>query len=444
MAIEAEKAPAILAVLLILILVNGAFVIAQARAGSQRDKRLEEHVAKGLDRARAALAAAREVQAQEEAARLVTALVLVALGLWGVPIVYRWLYALFSPLPEFAAATAAIAVAILGVVFVHLVLSQYVPERLARLPSSTRALSTIVLVFYRLAYPFWWLAHKAEAAISRIAEGRLPRPTAQQSLPGPAGVLALASRGRGLLGATQREILTAYFDYNERSLGEIMVPLRDVASVSSSMRIREARDAVRHFGFTRYPVYEGEPDHIIGFVHYRELVDGAEAMPRAPVTDVMHSTITLASRMPVSEALQAMQARGCQIAVVADEHGATMGIVTVEDILVELVLESPPQPREEPLPRSVEVAPGVFEVDGGLLVEEVEDLLDADVEHAGFETIGGYVFGRLGRKPKIGDTVNAGCLVIEVIEARGARIKRLRVQRSRGAPPPRLKATPKG
>ena len=194
---------------------------------------------------------------------------------------------------------------------------------------------------------------------------------------------------------------------------------------------------MRQFGFTRYPVYDGEHEHMIGVVHFRELIDAADISPRAPVSDVMHTAVTLSPRTAASEALQTMQTRGSHLAVVAAEKGTALGIITIEDLLGELLLDGPGQAGGGALPRSVEVAPGVFEIDGSLVVQEVEDLLDVDLHYAGLETIGGYVFGRLGRKPKVGDSVKADGVIFDVVDVHGARIRRLRAQRSREAPPPK-------
>lgn len=437
MAMEAGQAPLILAALVVLMVINAAVALAGARAECDRERRLEEHVSGGRTRAEAALLTGREIYAQHEAARFASALVTVLLGWWLVPLVYRPLHALVVGLaPPLAPALAGI-LALLAVLLVHLVFAVYLPLRLAQRVEAAGPLRSLALAVHRVASPFLWLGQKSAALLGTLAGGRLPDGDRQEALPGPAGLIALTSRGQGSLGATQRDILRAYFEYKERPVSEVMIPLRDVAALSASLRIREARDAVRQFGFTRYPVYDSEPDHIIGVVHYRELVDAAEATPRAPVTDVMHSTVTLTARTPVSEALQAMQSKGCQLAVVADERGGTMGIVTIEDLLIELVLEDAGATPGDARPRTVQVGAGVYEIDGSLVVEEVEDLMDVDLEHAGFETIGAYVFDRLGRKPKVGDSIKAGGLVLDVIDVRGARIRRLRVQRARGAPPPR-------
>ncbi|MFS8572836.1 MAG: hemolysin family protein [Clostridia bacterium] len=436
---EAGHAPVILTALLVLIVINAAFVAAKAGGALRRDKHLEELVARGLSRAEAALAAAREVQRLHEAANLVTTLVLALVGWWGVPLLYRSFSGLFDPLlPAPARAAAAGALAVLVAAGVHLVFVQILPERWAARFGPAPFLRGAVSVVHKLAQPFLWLVYRTAAGIGRLTGARRPGGEGLEMPPGSPGMIALASRGRGSLGATQREILQAYFDYRERPVEEVMIPLKDVASVASTMRIREVRDAVRHFGFTRYPVYDAEPDRIIGFVHFRELVEAAEVTPRAPVTDVMHSTVTVSSRAPVSEALQAMQSRGCPLAVVADERGATLGIVTVEDLLIELLAGDGRPPGQ--LPPSVEVAAGVYEVDAALPVEEVEDLLDVDLDHVGFETLGGFVSQRLGRKPKIGDAVRVSGLVFEVIGVRGARVTRIRVQRTRQAPRPWLAA----
>lgn len=440
MSLDAGQIPFRIAAILALFVLNAALAVAEAAAARLRDQRLEELVQAGVPRGEAALRSGRELGAQIETARLATTLTALVAGWLGLPLVYRPLERLLAPaLPGWLAVTLAALAGLVVVGLAHLVFAQLLPQRVGARGDTNRvrAFCRFALLVHRIGAPLAALAH---ALVSALA-GLLGVRRGPEDEPNPSsvelGLATLRSRSLGAHGATQREILKSYFSYKEKTVGELMVPRHNVAALPSSMRLHEAKDAARQFGFTRYPVYDKSDEYVIGVVHYRDIIDAADVAPRAPVSDVMHAAVSLSPRTPASEALQLMQARGSHLAVVTSEQGAAIGIVTVEDLLREMLLEgSSRKERPAPLPRSVEVAPGVFELDASLVVQEVEDLLDVDLHQAGFETIGGYVFGRLGRKPKVGDSVKVHGVVFDVIAVHGARIQRLRAQRSREAPPP--------
>lgn len=429
--------PFLIAAFLFLILVNGVCAIVETTASRSQKQRLDELIASGVDRAEAALRAGKELGAKIEATRVLTAMSTILLGWLGGPLVYQAILGSLIPAlaPRLARPLAAF-VALWVIVLIHLVLGQLVPQRLALAAfSSPGLLGRLTLRIHRILFPYIFLVHGLAAGLSKLGGRRLQAHEPELGR-GALELIALQSWSRGPYGATQREILKRYFAFEEKTVAELMIPRQDVAALPASMRMREARDAARQFGFTRYPVFDGDRQHMIGVVHFRDLIDAADVTPRAPVTDVMQTPVTVSPRTPASEALRAMRAGGSHLALVAEEHGEAVGIITVEDLLAELVLESSGDDRSKTSrPASVQLAPGLWELDSRLLVQEVEDLLDADLHHAGLQTIGNYVFGRLGRKPKLGDSVKADGVVFEVIAVHGARIRRLRAQRTREAPP---------
>lgn len=445
MSMAAAELPFLVAVLFLLVVASGICAAVEASASRSQQRRLEELIASGVDQADAALRAGKELGAKIEAARFVAAASAILLGWLGAPPLYRALSGALIPVVSQGLGQALSGVFALALLLLfQLVLGQLIPQRLATPAGSSppRFLEQLALWVYRLFSPLIVLTHALAQGLVAIMGGRRFGEKGELAH-GSLELIALRSWSKGPYGATQREILKRYFAFEEKTVGELMVPRQDVAALPSSMRMREAKDAARQFGFTRYPVFDGERQHVIGIVHLRDLIDAADATPRAPVTDAMQAAVTLSPRTPASEALRTMRAGGSHLAVVVDDHGEAVGIVTVEDILAELVLEGhegqrPPQS----LPSSVELAPGLWELDSQLLVQEVEDLLDVDLDDAGLQTIGSYVFSRLGRKPKPGDSVKVDGFIFEVIAVQGARVRRLRAQRTREAPPPEAPAAP--
>ncbi|HLS91624.1 MAG TPA: hemolysin family protein [Limnochordia bacterium] len=445
MSMAATELPFLAAVLFLLVVASGISAAVEASASRSQERRLEELIASGVDRAEAALRAGKELGAKIEAARFLGMVSAILLGWLGAPPLYQALSGVLAPVlsPALSRALSA-ALALVLLLLVQLVFGQLVPQRLMSQAESPapRFLEQLALWIGRLFSPVIVLTHALAQGLVMLLGGRRLGAKGEFTH-GSLELIALRSWSKGPYGATQREILKRYFAFEEKTVGELMVPRQDVAALPSSMRMREAKDAARQLGFTRYPVFDGERQRVIGIVHFRDLIDAADATPRAPVTDAMQAAVTLSTRTPASEALRAMRAGGSHLAVVVDDHGEAVGIVTVEDILAELVLEgSEGQGTSEALPPSVQLAPGLWELDSQLLVQEVEDLLDVDLDDAGLQTIGSYVFSRLGRKPKLGDSVKVDGFIFEVIAVHGARVRRLRVQRTREAPPSAAPAAP--
>ncbi len=269
-----------------------------------------------------------------------------------------------------------------------------------------------------LAGVLLWFSRSADAGNGQLSEDEL-------------NLLMLSSYRRGNVGGAQRDLINRVFGHKEDHVRDCLTPRSEMACISSAMRVGDALEVARQFGFTRFPVCEGGKDRVIGIVHYRDLIDAKETNARQPVTDVMRPTVCVAPDLPVSEALATMQQHRMHMAIVTDDSGSALGLVTMEDLLSNMVSE--PVPADDMSIRAI--GKGVYEFGGDLLVEEVEDALDIDFQNVGVESIGGYLFGKFGRKPKEGDSIKIAGIVFDVLEVRGARIRRLRAMRSREAVP---------
>ena len=394
-----------------------------ALAGTRR-KRLEKRLSSGKDRVKAVLETDREIRSGLLAARVGTALAHL-LGGWAAAGAVLAGGGGGSPGARAAfAVTAFLAAGLFMAVFGQLLPRNLVKEQGPFSNAAARALAAVV---WPVAAAAGWITE----ALLRIfrRRGRQDGELKEDE----ANLLLLSSYRMGEAGAAQRELIGRVFGFAEDTLRDAMTPRSDVACVSSTMRVREALDVVRHLGFTRYPVCEGGKDRVIGVVHFRDLIEAADAGGRRPVTDVMRPALSLDADLPLSEALAAMRRHRAHMAVVVDESGDALGIATVDDILTRMVSE----PQAEAFPRGEvrEAAKGVYEFGGDLLVEDVEDALDVDLEHAGVATIGGYIAEKFGRRPKVGDSIKISGFVFDVMEMRGPRIASLRAQRSKEVAP---------
>ena len=224
-----------------------------------------------------------------------------------------------------------------------------------------------------------------------------------------------------------RELLQSIVDFTETVVKEVMTPRPDIVAIRVDATLGDLRTLFREEQYSRIPVYRDNLDNIVGIVFVKDLV----ALPptaEPPMTTLMRSAYFVPESKRVSELLKDMQRRQAQLAVVVDEYGGTAGLVTVEDLLEEIVGEI----RDEYDVESETVTDeggGVFVFSGKVNVEEVRDRLGTEIEREGFETLGGYLLSQLGRMPYVGETFEIDELGFEVLEVERRRITKVRVHR---------------
>ena len=228
-----------------------------------------------------------------------------------------------------------------------------------------------------------------------------------------------------------RELLQSIVDFTETVVREVMTPRPDIVAVRADATLNDLRSLFREEQYSRIPVYRNNLDNILGIVFVKDLVAlPPEAEP--PMTTLMRSAFMVPESKRVSELLKEMQRRQAQMAIVVDEYGGTAGLVTVEDLLEEIVGEI----RDEYDVESETVTDegdGVFVFSGKVSVDEVKDRLGVEIEREGFETLGGYLLSHLGRMPYVGETFDIDDLAIEVLEVERRRITKVRARRRAGA-----------
>ena len=231
-----------------------------------------------------------------------------------------------------------------------------------------------------------------------------------------------------------RELLQSIVNFTETVVREVMTPRPDIIAIEADASLNDLRTLFREEQYSRFPVYRGNLDNIIGIVFVKDLValpPGAEP----PLTTLMQSAYMVPESKRGSELLKEMQRRQAQTAIAVDEYGGTAGLVTVEDLLEEIVGEI----RDEYDVESETVTDegnGTFVFSGKVAVGEVKDRLDVEIEREGFETVGGYLLSHLGRMPYVGETFDVDELDVEVLEVERRRITKVRVRRRAGAPAP--------
>ncbi len=230
-----------------------------------------------------------------------------------------------------------------------------------------------------------------------------------------------------------REMLRSIMGLDYTTAREVMVPRLDMVALDSSVTLEEAAAAIVEHGHSRLPVYSDTIDDVLGIVYVRDLL---AAMVNPQKDQDLRSLTRPAFIVPetkrVDELLEEFRQRRTQIAIVVDEYGGTEGLVTMEDVLEEIVGEI-----EDEFSRSLETEitrheDGAVYVSAGLSTEEVQGLFGVDIESDDFDTVGGFVYHHLGRIPHVGDVVEEEELRVEVVSVAGRRLRTLKITKANG------------
>ncbi|WP_292606081.1 hemolysin family protein [Nocardioides sp. REDSEA-S30_B4] len=321
--------------------------------------------------------------------------------------------------------TLALVLLTLLIAYLSLVLGELVPKRIAL----QRAAGMAVLVgppldrFATLMRPVVWFLSVSTNAVVRLLGGD-PDATSEDMTDEELRYLVDQHQG---LGDSERAILVDVFDAGDRSLREVMRPRADVVTLPGDSSVAEVTDLVRTSPYSRYPVVGDGTDDVLGFLHVRDLLD---ATPDARVSDLARPITFLPATNRVLPTLGAMRRERTHIAIVVDEYGGTYGIVTLEDLVEELIGEI--EDEYDP-PPAVETG-GIA---AGLSIEEFAEATGVELEDGPYETAAGFVLHRLGRIAAVGDRVEVDDEhTLLVTEVDGHRITRLDLRATPTAAPP--------
>jgi magnesium and cobalt exporter, CNNM family len=231
----------------------------------------------------------------------------------------------------------------------------------------------------------------------------------------------------GLIEGEERRLLQSIVDFGDTLVREVMTPRPDIVAIRENATIAELRALFREQEYSRFPVYKDSLDNIAGFVFIKDLVLGATEDNR-PITSLIRPALVVPETKRVPELLKQFQRQQAQCAIVVDEYGGTAGLVTIEDLLEEIVGEIRDEYDVETEP-VVDEGNGWFVFSGKVNVDEVVQRLGVPIEREGFETVGGFLMSHLGRVPAVGERFDVDGLSVEVLDAERRRINRVRIAR---------------
>jgi CBS domain containing-hemolysin-like protein len=235
-----------------------------------------------------------------------------------------------------------------------------------------------------------------------------------------------ASEEEAVIEDEEKEMIASIFEFSDKLVREVMVPRIDVAAVELDTPMLQALDVILRAGHSRIPVYRDSIDNVQGVLYAKDLLKYLrDGRTETPLGKVLRPAYFIPESKKVDELLQELQQRKVHIAVVVDEYGGTAGLVTIEDLLEEIVGEIQDEyDAEEPTVEAVDTNEYLF--DARVPIDEVNKLLGVELPSEGGDTLGGFIYSQLGKVPALGDRIEFENAVIEVLSVSGRRIKQVR------------------
>ncbi len=430
--------PAVLLTIL-LIFVNAFFVAAEYAFVRVRATQLEE-LAKDSGRARLALRISNDLEPYISTVQLGVTLASLGIGLVGEPAVGRLVDPLFGWMraasePIFHVVSFLLAFAL--VTYVTVVIGELAPKYLTIQRTLPIALWTAypLHLTYRVAYPFIWLMNRSAAGVLRLAGAKAVEDLSVHS-DEELKLLVAASARQGVLQESERIIVGNALDFADTLARQVMIPRTEIVAIPEDLDLPGLLAMARQTRFSRFPVYRDDLDHVVGVVHVKDLV-GIDRSSHAVARDLMRRLVALPETLRLDQVLAQLRRERAGLAIVIDEFGGTAGLVTLEDVIEELVGEVRDEFEHGDLQRIKEESPGTFVVDGLVSLDDLRERLGLGLDEEPYDTVGGMVFGRLGRVAKVGDSVDVEGFRFQVTGVDGRRVSQVRLQRLR---PPRRAA----
>ncbi|MDO5082211.1 HlyC/CorC family transporter [Arachnia propionica] len=313
-------------------------------------------------------------------------------------------------MPASVATTVALVAVTVVVSYFSIVIGELSAKRLAmqRAEGYALALAPLVAGIAALARPVIWFLGVSTDAVVRVFGGDPKRAKDGVSDEELRAMVSVSTT----LGKEERSILDEVFDAGQLSLREVMVPRTEVDFLPADMPVQRAYKEVRGAPHSRYPVTDGSVDKVIGFCHVRDLMDLDESARSGQLRAIVRPVLSLPETVKLLRALSAMRAAGSHLAIVRDEFGGTAGIVTLEDLVEELIGDITDEYDVEDTSGPTRIDP-LKRLDGLATIEEFAQLTGHVIPEGPYDTVAGYVMARLGRLPFVGAAVEVGLLPVE-------------------------------
>ena len=419
-----------LAALLALVFANGFFVAAEFSIVTVRKTRIDQLIAEGHRGARAVRRAVSDPDGYIAATQLGITMASLGLGWIGEPTLAALIQPAFAAFPvaiaEATAHTIAVAIAFAIVTALHIVLGELAPKTIALEKSEATALLVVgpTELFMRVFWPFIRILNRTGRAVVNMLGLRSRGGHAMVHSEEELMMLVTASQEAGVLEEQEEQMLHRVFGFADLTAGQVMIPRTELVAVAAETALSELVAQIARGRHTRLPVYRDDLDNVVGMLHVgdllRALASGDSAVNAGALA---REVLTVPETLGADDLLGEMRRRRAREALVIDEYGGTAGLVTFESLMERIVGEIPGETGAQ---TRIGVRPdGSADIDGLALVTDVNGQFALSIDEATYTTVGGYVLGRLGRRAKVGDTIDVDGRKMRVEALDGMRVAKV-------------------
>jgi len=420
-------------IVFLLVFMNGFFVATEFAMVKVRKSRIQTLVFEGNRNAKHILKVVKDLNSYLSACQLGITLASLGLGWVGEPAVSDMLMPLFNLfyMPESAIHSISFILAFSIITGFHIVLGELVPKSLAIINTEKIAMYTALplIMFYKLTYPIMWAFNSSTKlvlnifGISQVEEHEAAHTDEEIKL------LVEDSYKHGLIDKTELTFVDNIFDFSEKAVREVMMPRTDMACVF----IEDSFDDIIAFTLkehlTRYPVCKDSKDNVLGFIHIKDLYKQKIEGNNQNIEGIIREIKFVPESLSISELFKVFQKEKAQIAIIIDEYGGTSGLITIEDILEEIVGEIQDEFDEEDS-EITKTEDDNYIVDGKLILEDINELLKTNIESENVDTIGGWVYSQLTSYPQVNDKVTYDNYEFIVLKCNRKRISKVLIKKS--------------
>lgn len=435
--------------ILFLILLNALFVAAETSLARIRRAQLQEMQEQGVSGAETLLHIFDRKNHYISALQIGITCISLLLGWYGGPLladrmmglpgVKQWMTAtvqvvqtrVFPWLPD-TASSLSLLCAFLILLLLLVVIGELLPRIIVwdKVEEVIVHLVTPLRVMYLLTCPLVGVAFWIARGIARIFGVKYTQEEDISRSEEELRQIVSASEKEGELDRGESVLIDNVLEFNDTVAREVMVPRQDMVCLYVDDSLEEIRDVIRSSHHTRFPVCEEDKDHVLGIFHVRDLLNG-DFSKKFDIRALLRKTIMVPEGMNALRVLQAMQKQRVHLAVVVDEYGGTVGLVTLEDLLEEIVGDMGDEYEPVELPDIMQLSNGSYDIDGEMPLDDVSELLNLPFdEEDEDDTLGGYIFSRLGRKPEEGDEVEWKNWTFTVLKMDQFRIERVKAEKT--------------
>lgn len=428
-----DSIPILLNLLLVafLVILNGFFVAAEFALVKVRHTRLAQLVNEGNTRAVYAQKVTQKLDGYLSACQVGITLASLGLGWVGEPaIAHMIIEPLLSnfQLPDYIISTISFGVAFAVITFLHIVLGELAPKSLAIQKAEGTSLWVAVplIVFYKLFYPaIWFLNGTANRLLKLIGLEPVSEHEAAHTEE-EIRLLVNQSHESGHIDQTEKTLVDNVFEFSETVAREIMIPRIDMICLFKADSFKDNLETIQSCRHSRFPVAEDDKDNIVGFVHASDFYLAALGKKEVVIEDMLRPVLTVPESMEISQVLRKLQKHRSQLAIVIDEYGGTAGMVTMEDILEEIVGDIQDE-FDLNVRAEIEKSEKGLSVAGKVLLDDLNDHLPFELESEEVDTVGGWVYSKLNEGIAVGKTVKYEGHLFTITDMDAHRITRVAI-----------------